>query len=110
MPRYDFRPSNGFFNVITTSLPAKRSKSASFFQRTVETRRRHFKPLVIDIFDRQNVLELTRDFLAVFDRNAGRLVNINTQTAASGALEIDELVAESHDRGFNQFRQLHSAL
>jgi hypothetical protein len=28
---FNFRPSNGFFNVITTSLPAKRSKSASFF-------------------------------------------------------------------------------
>jgi hypothetical protein len=56
------------------------------------------------------VLELTRDFLAVFDRDAGRLVDIDTQHAAPGALEIDELVAESHDRGFNQFRQLHSAL
>lgn len=81
-----------------------------FFQRTVETRRRYFKTLVIDVFDRQYVLQLTGNFFAVFDPDAGGLVDIHAQHAAPGALEINELVAEAHDRGFNQFRQLHSAL
>ncbi len=79
-------------------------------KRTVEPRRRNFEPLVIDIFDRQDVLELTRDLLAILDRDAGRLVDIHAQHAAPGTLEIDEFIAETHDRGFNQFRQLHSAL
>ncbi len=72
--------------MITASLPAKAFKIRQFFQRTVEPRRRYFEPLIIDIFDSSVLLELTRDFLRKSSiRDAGRLVDINTQHAAPGA-------------------------
>ena len=80
-----------------------------FLQRAVETGRRDFQPLVVDVLDRQNVLQLTRDLLAILDRDARGLIDVHGQHPAPGAFEVDKLVTEPGHGGFNQFRQLHSA-
>src|SRR5690242_7185564 len=96
-----------FFQRNDRLAPRESHEIGQFLQRTVEPRRRHFEPLVIDIFNRQNVLELTSDLFTVLDRDTGGLIDIDAKHAAPGTLEIDQLVAHARDRGFYQFRQLH---
>src|SRR6185369_6208956 len=82
-------------------------------QRPVDTRRRHFQPLVFDTFDLERELQLPRHFLAVLyvDKLLGarvpRQVDRDTQQPPGGALDLHEFVAEPGYGLFHDILQCH---
>jgi hypothetical protein len=85
-------------------------------ERTVQPRRGHLEPGVVDVLDLQHVLQLAGHRLAVLDRHellpacgvglAGHTVDIDAQQPAGRSLDIDEFITQTCHRLLDGWLQL----
>ena len=74
------------------------------FQRTINTRRRHFKTIVVNVLNRHCVVELVADFFAVVQSNPAVFIDRDADQTAREFFHIDELVTQAFDGGIDHFK------
>jgi hypothetical protein len=89
-------------------LPAEAGEVLFLREAPIEPRRRDLEALVRDVLDGEQVRQMIAHAGAVLDVHATGLVDEHAhEPAPCGGFAVDELVAQSGQRAFQQFVQLH---